>query len=326
MKKFESYMLKTFEPNTKGRDFCIGDLHGNLDHLNKMLEGLSFDKTVDRMFSCGDLVDRGPNSFACLGLIDPIENPWFFAGQANHENMMQLCTDYPSISSAWFRNGGMWACEYINDIEKVARDKSWIPADESVRYAELVEMSKNLPFIQTVKLLDGKRAHIIHAEMPKLSLPLTDEMLEMPEVVEALINVVDYRGDPYIQWSREIFKYFVERPYDTDRDKAKWLQACVSLALHKTEREDLGVIISGHTPIVKPAWIGGLINLDTGAYKDKPWAALSCMELNTGKFYQVYWNTTIDGQKQLTFCEVDPIRIKGETILAAARGELETDN
>ena len=77
--------LKTFEANTSGRDFVVGDLHGSYSAFQNLLKGLDFDKTVDRMFSVGDLVDRGPDSVSCLSLI---QEPWFNAVLANHEVAM----------------------------------------------------------------------------------------------------------------------------------------------------------------------------------------------------------------------------------------------
>lgn len=68
--------------NARGRDFVIGDLHGMFDLLMSHLDDHSFDPSVDRVFSVGDLVDRGPDSIKCLSLI---KHPWFYAVRGNHE-------------------------------------------------------------------------------------------------------------------------------------------------------------------------------------------------------------------------------------------------
>ena len=78
--------LKTFAANETGRDFVIGDLHGSFSLLEKMLEHVSFDTETDRLFSVGDLVDRGPESLECLELL---QMPWFHSVYSNHENMME---------------------------------------------------------------------------------------------------------------------------------------------------------------------------------------------------------------------------------------------
>lgn len=71
--------------NVKGRDLVVGDLHGHRSLLERELERLGFDPARDRLFSVGDLVDRGPESLATLSLI---EEPWFHAVLGNHEMML----------------------------------------------------------------------------------------------------------------------------------------------------------------------------------------------------------------------------------------------
>ena len=61
--------------NIKGRDFVVGDIHGHYDLLKTELKTVGFDKQKDRLFSVGDIIDRGPKSEECLTLLD---QPWFF--------------------------------------------------------------------------------------------------------------------------------------------------------------------------------------------------------------------------------------------------------
>lgn len=68
--------------NTQGRDLAVGDIHGHFGRLVMCLEQAGFDPAVDRLFSVGDLVDRGPYSEAALQWLD---RPWFHAVQGNHE-------------------------------------------------------------------------------------------------------------------------------------------------------------------------------------------------------------------------------------------------
>lgn len=72
-------------PNGAGRDFVVGDLHGHRALLEGELLRLRFDVRRDRLFSVGDLVDRGPDSMATLALL---EEPWFHAVIGNHELML----------------------------------------------------------------------------------------------------------------------------------------------------------------------------------------------------------------------------------------------
>jgi serine/threonine protein phosphatase 1 len=59
-------MIKKFELNEKGRDFVVGDIHGCFDLLSNNLKEIGFDESVDRLFSVGDLVDRGKQSEDCI--------------------------------------------------------------------------------------------------------------------------------------------------------------------------------------------------------------------------------------------------------------------
>lgn len=92
------------EKNKIGRDFAVGDIHGHIDLLIEELSYQGFDESKDRLFSVGDLIDRGPQSLKCLELLD---KPWFFAVRGNHEQMMidwALDDRFPN----WQNNFGMW--------------------------------------------------------------------------------------------------------------------------------------------------------------------------------------------------------------------------
>lgn len=93
--------------NNNGRDFVISDIHGCYDELMLGLLELSFDQSVDRVFSSGDNVDRGPKSFECLKLI---REPWFYSVLGNHESMMieALLNNDHRYMSTWLMNGGEW--------------------------------------------------------------------------------------------------------------------------------------------------------------------------------------------------------------------------
>jgi len=71
--------------NCTGRDFVVGDLHGHRSLFEAELERVRFAPARDRVFSVGDLIDRGPESLATLSLLD---EPWFFAVLGNHELML----------------------------------------------------------------------------------------------------------------------------------------------------------------------------------------------------------------------------------------------
>jgi serine/threonine protein phosphatase 1 len=98
-------MLKHFAGNTVGRDFVVGDIHGCFRKLEVELATLGFDPETDRLFSVGDLVDRGPDSELA---IEWLEKPWFHAVRGNHEQMAIDCAKGGIDTGCYLANGGAW--------------------------------------------------------------------------------------------------------------------------------------------------------------------------------------------------------------------------
>ncbi|MFE8071000.1 metallophosphoesterase [Marinobacteraceae bacterium S3BR75-40.1] len=94
-----------FEVNRDGRDYIVGDVHGEYDRLQAALAKVRFDAAVDRLFCVGDLVDRGPDSAALIALLD---EPWCFSVIGNHEMMLLESEDNAQARMAHDLNGGDW--------------------------------------------------------------------------------------------------------------------------------------------------------------------------------------------------------------------------
>ena len=98
--------LPRFSRNKSGRDFAVGDIHGCFWMLTCGLEVIGFDPRVDRLFSVGDLVDRGMESHRVLSWL---EQPWFHAVCGNHDSMTwraALGDPYQQVDH--LQHGGQW--------------------------------------------------------------------------------------------------------------------------------------------------------------------------------------------------------------------------
>lgn len=137
-------MIKHFKLNTEGRDFFVGDIHGCTEELREQEFRVRFNPTIDRIFSVGDLVDRGEHSLQCseLPLLD-----YFHAVQGNHENM---AIRYPSGNMStdnYGRNGGTWMID--------------LPPKKQF---EVSEQLKKLPLMIEVETKYGLIG-VVHAEV-----------------------------------------------------------------------------------------------------------------------------------------------------------------
>lgn len=118
-------MHKHFEPNTIGTDYVVGDIHGCYATYKAAFDKLNFNPETDRMFSVGDLVDRGAHSLTCVQLLNL---KYFHAVRGNHE---QMAIDYIDntdfahrhYSQTYSANGGDWFLDCHHDLQKVIADK-----------------------------------------------------------------------------------------------------------------------------------------------------------------------------------------------------------
>lgn len=105
-------MIKYFEKNKLGRDFFVGDIHGCFYKLQDAMNAANFNEKTDRIFSVGDLVDRGLES---IKAIEWIEKPFFHAVQGNHEDMA-IRFPYGNMDTYnYSRNGGDWMINIAPD-------------------------------------------------------------------------------------------------------------------------------------------------------------------------------------------------------------------
>lgn len=98
-------LVQRFPMNTAGRDYVVGDIHGCFDELCGEMDRVGFDPAKDRIFSVGDLVDRGPLS---ADAINWIGQDWFHAVRGNHEQMAIGVAAGRHDLANYLQNGGGW--------------------------------------------------------------------------------------------------------------------------------------------------------------------------------------------------------------------------
>lgn len=174
-------IIQRFERNATGRDFAVGDIHGHFTRLQVALDAVGFNPSVDRLFSVGDLVDRGPESEQ----VDSwLAKSWFHAVRGNHEQMaVDAYRADPDGRAAEFhlRVGG-----------------AWLYARSSVEQACYVQLLADLPLIIEVETPEGV-VGIVHADCP---FPTWATLQEWADGGSGFRNV-----EEAIQWSRSRLDY-----------------------------------------------------------------------------------------------------------------------
>ena len=236
--------------NRLGKDYVVGDLHGCIDLLRKLLTTVNFDYQRDRLFSVGDMVDRGIDSLACLALLT---EPWFYAVQGNHEQMLidffwtylqtgkirQLTDDN---ATGIFQNGGDWLERYFLE------DKQTM----TVAFTQALLDVKKLPCMYIVGE-QLKRFHVIHAELVRAAYRTTGQMVWLDADIDNWLGQKSLRADieERLLRGRTMMSNLI-----TDKKQPRMQQG-------------LSLTFCGHTYDVKPRLVLSHLCVDTGAFASR---------------------------------------------------------
>lgn len=139
-------VIDSYVRNATGQDYAVGDIHGHFTRLQETLDRIGFDVARDRLFSVGDLVDRGPESELAL---EWLNLPWFHAIQGNHEDVaIRYARGNPVDADTYRRNGG-----------------GWFLALDSMRQQEFAQAFAALPYAIEVDTQEGV-VGLVHANCP----------------------------------------------------------------------------------------------------------------------------------------------------------------
>lgn len=173
------YRLK---PNDKGRDFVVGDIHGSFDLVRQAMRSAQFAQSEDRLFSVGDMVDRGGESATVSRFL---KAPCVHAVMGNHEwNLLQV---YQSLA---IDGDG----EYELPIHALAHTNwngmGWLGTTSPEQRAEVLCAISKLPLAIEVETPRGV-VGLIHGEVPMgMDWPTFRKGLESrnPAIVESCLE------------------------------------------------------------------------------------------------------------------------------------------
>lgn len=250
----------TVPRNDRGRDFVVGDIHGHLGALEWLLDQAGFDVSTDRLFSVGDLVDRGPCSEQVVERFRQ-EAGWF-AILGNHEILMIRSLSDRNIAITWLCNGGEWGGS-ITDA----------------RHRALAACFETLPLTIEIPLADGRRVGLVHAEV-KGGCTWSD-LRDAPPKEDGWLDIEGRSLVASALWGRRRAMDLLSEGCDADGELATV--------------PGIDLICSGHnvTPEAVPIHVGNHLFLDTGAGYEG--GRLSLFDLTQGR----YWQCATDGRYAL---------------------------
>lgn len=208
------------------RLYVVGDIHGRLDLLDRVILAISRDLELHHASECltvtlGDYLDRGPDSRGVLGRL--VNNPFptdFVALKGNHEELFESFLRDPSVADIWRHLGGLETLHsYGVQVRQLMDGRNYKLAAEALRSA--------VP-----------RAHLEFLGSLRLSLTVGKYFLCHAGVRPGI--ALEDQSAKDLLWIREPFLASRE-------DFGK-------------------VVVHGHTPTEHPEVRPNRINIDTGAY------------------------------------------------------------
>lgn len=136
--------------NLNGRDFVVGDIHGSYNTVLAAMKAANFDGSRDRLFSVGDLIDRGRDSWRCAAFL---AQPYVYAILGNHEDMLLDL----------YKDG-----EFDEAVLRFMASRSgfgwWLDTPREKR-AEIIDALRKLPNVIELETARGT-VGLVHADIP----------------------------------------------------------------------------------------------------------------------------------------------------------------
>lgn len=224
-----------YDHNTSGRDLIVGDIQGCYDQLIHLLRLIKFDFNNDRLFSVGDLIDRGPNSFESANLV---YEPWFFPVKGNHEQLLidSILHNKQAAINCWLYNGGTWA--------------------SSINQQLLIDIAKHfetLPLVISIGNGDN-RYNIVHAELIRSGLDENNNsfLVNNDDIDNWTFNTQDMDA---MLWGRDIISQY--------SDPRTW-KLFTPKSIFKFQSPQLSLTYVGHSITPNTTQLEQQIYIETG--------------------------------------------------------------
>lgn len=264
---------QVFDQNYLGKDYVVGDIHGCVTELYKALSSVGFDDKVDRLFSVGDLMDRGPEN---LEIVDLVYQPWFFFSKANHDIMATDAVVSKQDAEYWFKSSGIWAYDLVNSYGKRLNT-------DDLAFENIINKINQAPDVISVKKPDGTYFHVCHT------------LFDIPYYVRTFEDFDDYINrlpdDREFYWNRGPLRKY---------NKLVLTKPNINKMRIEYRYNNLysNLFYIGHTTMFSPTTYFKWVSIDTGGclMQEDPQYGFTIVNPNSNEYWQ-------NGKK------VEPIRL-----------------
>ncbi len=167
---------RTFECPHQGNQYFVGDISGQHSLLREQLQHVNFSPDKgDVLYCVGDLINRGPESEACINLL---WQKWLKSVLGNHEDLLLSFLENPHVIHKLREVGGQWLDKYI-------------PNDPNT-LDELISLVYARMFVAfTVKTRHGDIG-VIHSNSPDDWQSIINQELNHDEIFDCLWAPTNY--------------------------------------------------------------------------------------------------------------------------------------
>lgn len=154
--------------NLVGKDYIVGDIHGQIKRLFEQLVSHDFNFDSDRLFCTGDLIGKGDQSIECVNLLT---QKWFYSVMGNHEQLFLLGFQRSKYWDVLRQKGGDWLSQHLHRFDLLVRWKTMIDI--------------TMPLSRTI-MVNGETIGISHASAPPNWKTLQSGMLSDDDIWQVL--------------------------------------------------------------------------------------------------------------------------------------------